>query len=188
MNRLILVLMMLFLPSPVIADAAAGVRKSASCATCHGIDGNSPSWTYPTLAGQTPEYLYRQIKDFREGRRKSAIMQTMIASLSDEDIRDLADFFSSQNPERTNFRPNPDQVAVGKKIVQERQCTSCHQNAFRGNEAVPRVAGQHYTYVVRQLRDFRDGVRTNDNGLMAFTKQLTDEQIDALANYLVSPY
>jgi len=189
MKLLALVLGAVILPLPALADVEAGSRKSASCATCHGIDGNSPSGAYPNLAGQAADYLYKQIKDFKEGRRSNAIMGTMIYSLSDEDMHDLADFYSAQGPTPSTFHTDPDKVEAGRKVAREAGCTNCHQRNFKGAGLIPRVAGQQYNYVIKQLKDFRAGTRTNDGGLMQpFTKNLTDDQIKALANYLISLY
>ena len=184
-----LALLAVILPSPALADATAGAQKSASCSVCHGIDGNSPSGVYPNLAGQTPQYLFKQIKDFKEGRRQNAIMGTMIASLSEEDMRDLADFFSSQQPNTTPYQLDATKIAEGKKLTEDAKCTTCHLRSFKGAAEIPRVARQQYAYTVKQLKDFRDGRRTNDNGLMgAITKDLTDEQITSLARYVGSLY
>jgi cytochrome c553 len=170
-----------------LADAMKGAQLSASCAHCHGIDGNSSAGQYPVLAGQTQEYLYRQLKDFKEGRRKDPMMSPMVGILSDEDMQNLADFYSSQNANRSSFKTDPALVAQGKTIVEEAKCTACHPPTFKGAKEVPRVSRQKYAYVVKQLKDYRDGVRTNDNGLMVpSVKGLTDEQIDALAQYLAS--
>jgi cytochrome c553 len=172
------------LPSLAFADAEAGRRKSASCTTCHGNDGNSAAAAYPNLAGQTAPYLYKQLKDFKEGRRKDQVMSTMVGFMTDEDMKDLADFFSVQSPAHGTFKADPELVAQGKKIAQELQCMACHQSNFKGLNEFPRVTRQQYNYTVKQLKDFRDGVRTNDNGSMAIVKNLTDDQIKALAHYL----
>jgi cytochrome c553 len=171
-------------------STAAGVAlaaKSDSCAHCHGVDGNSSAGVYPTLAGQTKEYVYRQIKDFKEGRRKNSMMSPSVGILSDQDMLDLAEYFSAQNATRGSFKPEPALVAEGKKIADEAQCASCHQPGYKGLNEFPRLARQKYPYLVKQLKDFRDGTRTNDGGVMGpTTKNLTDEQIQALAQYLSS--
>jgi len=185
MKLLALALVAILLPAPAFADATAGMRRSASCTTCHGNDGNSAAAAYPNLAGQTAEYLVKQMKDLKEGRRKSQVMSTMIQIMSDQDIEDLADYFSSNVPSASTFHADPALVAEGKKLVDEAKCTSCHQSNFRGLKEIPRVSRQQYNYTVKQLKDFRDGVRTNDNGAMApFVKNLTDDQIRAIVNYL----
>ena len=174
------------LPCSILGDAAFAA-KSDSCAHCHGVDGNSTASAYPTLAGQTKEYLYRQIKDFKEGRRKNAMMSPTVGILSDQDMLDLAEYYAGQAATRGSSKPEPAIVAEGKKIAEGAQCVSCHQPGYKGMNEFPRLARQKYPYLVKQLKDFRDGSRTNDNGVMGPTaKTLTDEQIQAIAQYLSS--
>ncbi len=185
MKLLTLVLTLILQSLTTMDDAAAA--KSDSCAHCHGTDGNSTSSAYPSLAGQTREYLYRQMKDFKEGRRKNAMMTPSIGVLSDQDMQELAEYFSAQSIVRSKFDADPAKVEQGKKIAQEVQCNTCHQAGFKGLNEFPRVSRQKYPYIVKQLKDYRDGLRTNDNGLMApAAKNLSDEQIEALAHYLAS--
>jgi cytochrome c553 len=184
--KLLIFALTLILPSLAVMDAATAA-KSDSCAHCHGTDGNSTSSAYPSLAGQTREYLYRQMKDFKEGRRKNSMMSPSIGVLSDQDMQELAEYFSAQSLVRSKFNADPAKVEQGKKIAQEVQCTACHQAGFKGLNEFPRVSRQKYPYIVKQLRDYRDGLRTNDNGVMApAAKNLSDEQIEALAHYLGS--
>lgn len=168
-----------------LSAGTAGAAKSDSCAHCHGTDGNSTSSAYPSLAGQTREYLYRQIKAFKEGQRKNSMMSPAAVVLSDEDMQDLADYFSGQTLVRSTAKTEPAIVERGKKIASEAQCVVCHQPNFKGLNEFPRVSRQKYPYIVKQLKDFRDGVRVSD--VMGPTvKNLTDEQIEALAQYLTS--
>lgn len=184
--KLLVFALTLVLPSFAAMDTAMAA-KSDSCAHCHGTDGNSTSSAYPSLAGQTRDYLYRQMKDFKEGRRKNSMMTPSIGVLSDQDMQELAEFFSAQSIVRSKFDADPAKVEQGKQIAQEVQCTACHQAGFKGLNAFPRVSRQKYPYIVKQLKDYRDGLRTNDNGLMApAAKNLSDEQIEALAHYLAS--
>jgi len=174
------------LPCSILADAAFAA-KSYSCAHCHGVDGNSTASAYPTLAGQTKEYLYRQIKDFKEGRRKNAMMSPTVGILSDQDMLELAEYYAGQAATRGSSKPEPAIVAEGKKIAEEAQCVSCHQPGYKGMNEFPRLARQKYPYLVKQLKDFRDGTPTNVIGIIApTTKTLTDEQIQAIAQYLSS--
>jgi cbb3-type cytochrome c oxidase subunit III len=164
-----------------------GAQLSAACAHCHGTDGNSSSGSYPSLAGQTKEYVYSQIKAFKEGRRHNPQMSPMVGILSDEDMQNLADFYNYQTPARKNTNLDAALIAQGKKIAEDTQCASCHQPGYKGLKEFPRLARQKQPYLVKQLKEFRDGVRTNDNGVMAPTaKNLSDEQIEALAHYLSS--
>lgn len=170
---------------PALADVTAGASKSASCTTCHGIDGNSTAAAYPNLAGQTREYLAKQMSDLKEGRRASPVMSTMIQIMSPEDINDLAEYYSVQVPQPNSFRSDPAKAARGKQLTIERNCVSCHQSGFKGLGVIPRLSRQQFNYTVKQLKDFRDGMRTNDGGMMApSVKDLTDDQIREIAHYI----
>ncbi len=174
----------LILPSFLFTETA-GAAKSDSCAHCHGTDGNSTSSAYPSLAGQTREYLYRQIKAFKEGQRKNSMMSPAVLVLSDQDMQDLAQYFSEQTLVRSTAKTDSAIIEQGKKIASDAQCAACHQPNFKGLNEFPRVSRQKYPYIVKQLKDFRDGARVSD--VMGPTvKNLTDEQIEALAQYLTS--
>ena len=175
------------LPATAFPDAAAGKQKAAVCAECHGADGNSIDPLRPNLAGQTARYLYLQLRDFKEGRRKDPLMSPRAANLSRQDMLDLADYFSSQKMASSTHKVESVKVTEGKKIADNALCPMCHLGGFSGQNEIPVVAGQHYDYIVKQLKDFRDGTRSNDNGVMGPTaKALTDEQIQVIAQYLSS--
>ncbi|HZP86352.1 MAG TPA: c-type cytochrome [Burkholderiales bacterium] len=182
------------LSGPTLAqgDPEAGKQKAAVCAACHGADGNAvkgapEGQAYPDLAGQTARYLYLQLRDFKEGRRKNPLMSPMAANLSKQDMYDLAEYFSKQKHAPSTYKTDPAKVAEGKKVADAALCTMCHLGGFSGQNEVPRVAGQEYDYIVKQLKDFRARERTNDAGNMtSVSRGLTDEQIDALANYITS--
>jgi cytochrome c553 len=172
---------------PALADVMKGAQLSASCAHCHGTDGNSSAGAYPNLASQTKEYLYRQIKAFKDGTRTNSQMSPMVGILSDEDMQNLADFYNYQTLKRKPVNVDQNVVAQGKKLAEELQCASCHQPGYKGLNEFPRLARQKQAYLAKQLQDYRAGTRTNDNGVMAATaKGLTDEQIEALAQYFSS--
>lgn len=165
----------------------AGAAKSDSCAHCHGTDGNSSSGLYPNLAGQTKDYLQKQILAFKSGARKNAMMSPTVGILSPQDVEELAQYFSSQTMLRGSFKPDPALVEKGKKVAEEAQCVTCHQVGYKGLNEFPRLARQKHTYLIKQLKDYRDGVRVTDDGVMAANaKNLTDEQIEALGHYLSS--
>jgi cytochrome c553 len=169
------------------ADPAAGKSKAAPCAACHGADGNSASGEYPILAGQTARYLYLELKDFKEGRRSNGLMAPFVAKLSREDMLDLADWFAAQKPKPLAFRPDAARVARGKKKADEVLCTMCHLGGFSGQNEIPRVAGQHPEYVVKQLKAFKARTRTNDAGSMTSVAQtITEQDIEDLAHYISS--
>ena len=170
-------------------DVEAGRNKAEACVACHGRGGISADPVFPILAGQTPRYLYLQLKDFKEGRRTEALMDPFIAKLSREDMFDLAAFFAAQKPRPNAFKTDPARVARGKAKADEVLCTMCHLGGFLGQNEIPRVAGQHYAYVVKQMRDFKTGRRTNDAGNMAsVTKTLSERDIEDLAHFLSSLY
>ena len=174
-------------------DVAVGKTKSAACAACHGADGNSgvnPLW--PKLAGQHPKYIMKQLHDFKAGKRKDATMAPMAAPLSDQDMENLAAYFSSQT--RTIGQAAKDKVAQGEKLYRAGSsngapaCSGCHGPAGGGNAAAnfPSLSGQSADYVAKQLKAFRDGTRSNDmNGMMAgVAARLTDAEIAAVAQYV----
>jgi cytochrome c553 len=168
-------------------DAAAGKEKAAVCGACHGADGNSTIPTNPILAGQTARYLYLQLKDFKEGKRTDPVMSPMAANLSKKDMFDLAAYFAAQKPNRQNSRGDTSKVAAGKKVVDAALCPMCHLGGFSGQNEVPRVAGQHYEYALKQLLDFKNKRRTNDAGNMtAVLRTISDEDLEAAAVYAAS--
>ena len=168
-------------------DVEAGRRKAEACAACHGPDGRSENPAFPILAGQTARYVYLQLKDFKEERRASPEMAPFVAPLTREDMLDLAAFYAAQKPAAARFQADPAKIARGRAKAAETLCTMCHLGGFRGQNEVPRVAGQHPDYVVRQMRAFKTGERKNDAGTMAsVSKTLSDEDIEALAQFLAN--
>jgi cytochrome c553 len=181
------VCLLLSLPSPSRADAQAGAVKAAVCAACHGQNGNSASGDYPSLAGQSSRYIFLELRDFKAGRRSDPRMSPMAANLSSDDMHDLADYYAAQTPASTDFKADPAKVEAGKKKSDEVLCTMCHLGGFKGQNEIPRVAGQQYAYIVKQLQDFRAKKRTNDAGNMtSVSKNLTDADIENLANYIAN--
>lgn len=169
----------------ILFAGPAVAAKSDSCAHCHGTDGNSSSSAFPSLAGQPKEYIYLQIKAFKEGQRKDSIMSPAAVVLAEQDMQELAEFYAAQSISRSSYQADPAIVAQGKKLAETMQCAVCHQPGFKGQAEFPRLARQKYPYLVKQLKDYRDGKRVSE--IMGPTvKDLSDEQIKALAQYLTS--
>lgn len=167
------------------AQADAPPPKAQACAACHGPNGNSTQPLYPILAGQTARYIYLQLRDFQEGRRSDPQMSPMAAGLSRDEMRAIADWFSKQKPQPQPFKVDPAKAKLGKAKADETLCTMCHLGGFAGQNEIPRVAGQNYAYVVKQLTDFKARKRTNDAGNMtSVASTLSDADIDNLAQYL----
>src|SRR5256885_6540198 len=167
------------------ADPAAGERKAAACSACHGADGNSVIAQFPVLAGQTARYLYLQLKDFKESRRSEPTMAPTVAKLSTQDMLDLSEYFAAQKARPIAFKADAARVARGKKKADEVLCTMCHLGGFSGQNEIPRVAGQHPEYVIKQLKAFKARTRTNDAGSMTSVAQtITEQDIEDLAHYI----
>lgn len=168
-------------------DIEAGRKKAEPCQACHGVNGNSTVPTFPILAGQTARYIYLQLKDFKEGRRTEPQMDPFIKDLSRQDMFDLAAFFSAQKPRSADFKVEPARVERGRKKAEETLCTMCHLGGFKGQNEIPRVAGQHPAYVIKQMTDFKAARRTNDAGNMAsVSKTLSEQDIVDLAHFLAT--
>lgn len=179
-------------------DPAAGKTKSATCAACHGADGNSTNPEWPKLAGQSEGYLFKQLQNFKagqtvEGGRYNASMAPMVAPLTDQDMADLAAYFASQTT--TPGKTDQTQVTLGEQVYKGGNasngipaCAACHGPTGTGNPAAnfPSLAGQQVTYVKSQLNNFRTGVRANDNGKMMrnIAVKMTDAEMTAVAEYI----
>ena len=180
-------------PVAATGSAEAGQAKSAVCMACHGPDGNSPSPEWPSIAGQHSSYIVHQLQSFKSGARQNDLMSPMAMILSDEDMADLAAYFSSQKPRGGETEPS--KLALGQKIFRGGNvnngvmpCSGCHGPNCRGNPLAgyASIQGQHATYVANQLRAYRAGTRQTDPNQMMrnVAAHLTDEEIDALASYV----
>ena len=169
------------------SQMAAARAKAQVCFACHGPDGNSTVGEYPILAGQSWRYIYIELKDFKEGRRKDPLMSPVAATLEQADMLALADWFSKQKEKSTGFKADPAKVDAGRKKADEVLCSMCHGGDFVGQNEIPREAGQHYEYVKKQLLDFKAKRRTNDAGNMtSVASTLSDADIDNLAQFVAN--
>jgi cytochrome c553 len=183
------------LSSTVMAagDAAAGKSKSAMCAACHGVDGNSLSDGFPKLAGQSEQYISKQLADFKSGARQNAIMAPMVAALSEQDMADLGAYFASKKT--APGAVSADQVAAGEKLYRGGNketgvpaCMACHGPTGAGMPAAawPKLSGQYSVYVETQLKAFAKGERANDmNSMMRdIASKMSDDEIKAVSAYV----
>jgi cytochrome c553 len=181
--------------------SADGATKSAVCAACHGPNGNSVNPEWPRLAGQSAVYIAEQLRLFRSGLRTNPVMQPLAATLSDQDISDLAVYYEAQTP--TGLEADPSYWQDGQALYLRGDrardvpaCTACHGPVGRGNLAAgyPALRAQQSVYVMKQLNDYASGARytgpnpvqASRNGTMMFTlaKRLTPEQIRDVASYV----
>lgn len=161
------------------------------CSLCHGAKGDSSNGTYPRLAAQHPAYFVKQLRDFRDGRRKGTAMNEMAKDLAEEDIAGLAVHFSTQKPV-SRQSPEADLVAVGSYIFNKGNpfsgvapCASCHGTDAHGTVQLPRLAGQHPSYLETQLIDFNKRERSNDNAIMhTIASKMTALEVKAVTAYI----
>jgi cytochrome c553 len=178
-------------------SAEAGQTKSAACLACHGADGNSiaADATWPSLAGQHPAYVVRQLEAFRSGERANDLMVSLVSTLSEQDMQDIAAWYASQPMAPKGA--DPALVDRGQRIyrggIPERgiaACIACHGPSGQGNPPAgyPRISHQRSAYLAKTLRDYRSGERRSDaalNQMMRNTAELLlDDEIDALASYM----
>jgi cytochrome c553 len=184
-------------------DAAAGATKSATCTACHGLNGNSANPEWPVLAGQNASYLSDQITRFRDGKRTNVLMQPMVSALTDQDIADLAVYYSQQTP--TGNEADPSYWKAGEKLFRGGDakrgipaCLACHGPVGRGNPAAgyPALHTQHAVYTVKQLNDYATEARyskdakgrsqgsANAQMMNTIASRLTAEDRRDLASYI----
>jgi cytochrome c553 len=184
-------------PQPAAAAAAkpdlnvGGTKFGATCAACHGADGNSGVPANPKLAQQHPEYIIKELQDFKAGKRANPVMQPMAAGLSDADIRNIA-FWAASQKAKPGFAKDKELVQLGEKIyrggIMEKQvpaCAGCHSPNGAGMPAqYPRLAGQHADYTAAQLLNFQSGTRKNSPQMAEIAGKLSDREVKAVADYI----
>lgn len=190
-------------------DAAAGQTKAAACGACHGADGNSMAPTFPRLAGQNAKYIYKQLHDFKAGRRLDASMQGMALPLTDQDMADLAAYYAEQKSGVGQAKP--ELVKLGEKVYRGGNaktglaaCAGCHSPAGKGNALAgfPHLGGQQADYIKKQLNAFRaagradnvadpaqkrvnDAAKAGELGPMQMVAaKLSDAEIEAVASFI----
>jgi cytochrome c553 len=177
--KLVITAALILTPMIAHADSKAGEKKAQVCLLCH--KPNNPMAYVPTLEGQTREYIYLQTKAYKEKRRPDPVMQTNVATLSEQDMRDIADYFASRKPIRANVQVDPQKVSRGQTKAKELNCGACHKPDFSGQKEVPRLAGLEPKYIGPQIVAFKAMKRAHPpvSGMSA----LTDADAENLAQY-----
>ena len=173
-------------------DLAKGQAISTQvCAACHTADGTRGSPANPIIAGQHPEYLAKQLAEFKSGKRNNPVMKGFASALSDDDIRNVAAFYGSKNA-KPGFAKNKELVTLGEKIYRGGiadkavpACAGCHSPSGAGIPAqFPRVGGQHADYTEAQMNAFRAGARVNNPIMVAIAAKMSDREIKAVSDYV----
>ncbi len=179
-------------PAAFKPDLAKGQALAAPCGACHTQDGSRGIPANPILQGQHPEYIYKQLAEFKAGKRKNPIMSGMAMSLAtDEDMKNVAAFYASKKA-KPGFAKDKDSVALGEQIYrggilakQVPACAGCHSPDGAGIPAqYPRIGGQNGDYAEAQLLAFRSGARANSVQMMAIAGKLSDREIKAVVDYV----
>ncbi len=187
--------LMLTVSAEVLAEAPA--QKSTEqtvntvCAACHGADGNSAITLNPKLAGQHPEYLEKQLTEFKSGKRANAVMSGMAAGLSEQEIKDIAAYFAAKKTNLAQATKNG-AGSLGEKIYRGGvaatgvpACAACHgPNGAGLPKQFPRLSAQHADYILAQMKAFRSGERANAPMMMAISAKMTDAEMAAVADYI----
>ena len=178
--------------APPKPDLAKGQTISTQvCAACHAADGSRGSPANPILAGQHPEYLAKQLNEFKSGKRNNAVMKGFAGALSDDDIRNVSAFYAGKSA-KPGFAKNKDGVKLGEKIYRGgvadkavAACAGCHSPNGAGIPAqYPRIGCQHADYTEAQLVAFRSGARANSEPMKALAAKMSDAEIRAVSDYL----
>jgi cytochrome c553 len=172
------------------ADIARGQQLAAACMACHTADGTRGAPANPILQGQHPEYIAKQLAEFKSGKRRNAIMQGLAAGLSEEDMKHIAAFYASK-PAPKGFAGNKDTVALGEAIwrggIKAKgvpACAACHGPAGSGIPAqYPRIAGQYAAYTEAQMNAFRLGERANNAQMMTIAGKMNEREIKAVSDF-----
>jgi cytochrome c553 len=175
-------------------SADEGQGKSTPCVACHGVNGNSSNPDWPNLASQHPQYVEKQLQAFKGGERQDPLMSPMAATLSEDDMADLAAYYSKQTA-TAQLEADPSKISQGQRLYRGGDankgvaaCIACHGPTGDGNPTAlyPAISGQHAAYVAKQLRAYREGTRKTDANQMMrnVAHSMSDEQIDAVAAYV----
>lgn len=193
-KSIVLLLSGLTVVAPIAAEeAASAIEQTVNnvCAACHGADGNSVIALNPKLAGQHTGYLYKQLRNFKDGTRENAVMSPMVQNLSDDDMRAIADFYAGQQPKLAKAKTNG-KASLGEKIyrggimaTKVPACAACHGANGEGiPKQYPRLSAQHADYTFQQMQIFRTDERANAGMMQVIAKKMTEAEMQAVADYI----
>jgi cytochrome c553 len=179
-------------PAPAKPDLAQGEAKSNTvCGACHTNDGSRGSPANPILQGQHPDYIFKQLSEFKADKRPSPVMKGFASTLTEQDMKNVAAFYAGKQA-KPGFAKSKDSVALGEKIYRgglaDRSiaaCAGCHGPNGAGIPAqYPRLAGQHGDYTYAQLVNFQNGTRKNSPQMTGIAAKMTDKEMKAVADYI----
>ncbi len=174
----------LFLVLPYPGRAADIGETVKLCTACHGEDGRPSEADMPVIWGQHFYYLYVQLKDYKAGRRQNEIMSSIVADLSREELKALAQYFSEQSWPTNSFRADGAEVAEAESVATSGMCVQCHLGGYEGNSGVPRLAGQQSAYLERTMLEYRERVRLNSQAKVSLFATYGEADIRTISRYL----
>lgn len=171
-----------------VADAGPWPRATDACTLCHGVQGKSANQNYPSLAGQPAPYIVAQLEAYAGGTRHNPTMGPLAMNMTPAEIKSYADYYARQVPaENEYYKPDAGLAAKGEQLVKAGACASCHGEGLTGQDQFPRLAGQGFDYLVRQLDGFAEGRRIDPTGTMATVAGgMTAPDRKAVAAYLAA--
>ncbi len=165
------------------ANAETIEEKAALCAACHGEAGIPPDPKFPIIWGQHTGYLFIQLKDMKEGRRKNEVMAPIVAEMSKDDMLAYAEYFAAKEWPRTGYSASAEDAAKANPIEVAGQCTACHLEGYVGDSAVPRLAGQNPDYLTKTTKDFKTKDRDNNSFMTDMLASFSDADIALMSRF-----
>ena len=178
---------LLLLLLPLAAEAQPKPETLATCAACHGPNGNSQVPQFPSLAGQPSVFVENQLVLIREGMRDVPAMKDVLNGMNDETIVALATYFAEQKPAPNKGTVRPESGRAGEELSKKMLCGTCHRSDYSGQNQVPRLAGQQEAYLLAVMMQFRDNPGAGRDTIMAATlRGLSDADVANLAHYFAN--
>lgn len=172
-------------PLPAQEAPPAGIAETVElCAGCHGADGRPVLEEAPIIWGQEYFYIYTQLRDYKAGRRESESMQPVVADMSRDQMKAVAQYFSDRPWPALVFKASEEDNATGRRVATAGQCPQCHLATYSGDSRIPRMAGQSVTYLEKTMLDFKNKQRMNAPDIAALIESFSEDDIRAMAAFL----